>query len=136
MPDVATSVIVNNEGKILILKRSKKVRTYKGLWGGVAGYIEKEEKPYETAIKEISEEVGLKENDVILIKKLDPVELTDYYEDEIYNWKIFSFLFKTEKKGKIQIDWEHLEYRWIKPTEIEKYDTAPGFKEIVSKLVQ
>ena len=135
MLKVATCLLINDEGKLLILKRSEKVRTYKGLWGGVAGYVEENEEPYETAIKEIREEVGIKGVDVSLIRQLDPIKLTDFYEGEKYDWKIFPFLFKIEKKGKIDIDSEHLEYRWIPPSEIEKYDTVPHLKDIVSKLL-
>ena len=124
-----------DDGKLLILKRSKKVRTYKGLWGGVAGYIEENEDPYETAIKEIREEVGINEEDIILIKQLDPIEFTDFYNGEQYCWEIFPFLFKIEKNSKINIDWEHLEYLWISPSEIGKYDTVPRFKDIVSILL-
>ena len=135
MLKVATCLLINDEGKLLILKRSEKVRTYKGLWGGVAGYVEENEEPYETAIKEIREEVGIKGVDVSLIRQLDPIKFTDFYEGEKYDWKIFPFLFKIEKKGKIDIDSEHLEYRWIPPSEIEKYDTVPHLKDIVSKLL-
>ena len=134
MPNVVTVLLINDEEKILILKRSNKVRTYKGLWGGVAGYIEENEKPYETALKEIKEEVGLENEDVKFLKKFDPISFTDIYEKKRYDWKIFSFLFKIKEKRKIKIDWEHSEYRWIAPSEIKKFDTVPHFKDIVSKL--
>lgn len=100
MPKVVTCLLVNNEGKLLILKRSDKVRTYKGLWGGVAGYIEENETPYETAIKEIKEEAGLDKKDVSLVKKLDPIPFTDLYKGERYDWEIFPFLFRIEKRRK------------------------------------
>ncbi|UCF49154.1 MAG: NUDIX pyrophosphatase [Thermoplasmatales archaeon] len=135
MPDVATSILLNSDGKILILKRSDKVKTYKGQWGGVAGYVEKNEKPFDTAIKEIFEEVGLMKEDVKLIKKLDPIFITDYYEQEKYEWKIFVFLFKTKKESKIRIDWEHSEYRWITPSEIINYNTVPHLKDVIKKLI-
>jgi len=135
MPKVVTCLLVNNEGKLLILKRSDKVGTYKGLWSGVAGYVEENETPYETAIKELKEEAGLDKKDFNLVKKLDSIHFTDNYKGKRYDWEIFPFLFRTEKKKKIDIDWEHLEYRWIPPSDIIKYDTVPHFKEIVSKLL-
>ena len=134
MPNVVTVLLINDEEKILILKRSNKVRTYKGLWGGVAGYIEENETPYETALKEIKEEVGLENEDVKFLKKFDPISFSDIYEGERYDWKIFSFLFKIKEKRKVKIDWEHTKYRWIAPFQIKKFDTVPHFKDIVSKL--
>jgi len=135
MPTVVTVLLINDEKKILILKRSNKVSTYKGMWGGVAGYVEENEEPYETATKEIKEEVGLEYKDVELLKQLDPISFTDFYEGKRYDWKIFSFLFKLKEKRKIKIDWEHSEYRWIAPSQIKKFDTVPHLKEIVSKLL-
>jgi len=134
MPKVASCLLKNKEGKILLLKRSEKVRTYKKMWGVVAGYIEENEKPYETAIKEIREEVGILEDKLELIEKLRPIEYTDIYKGEKYDWKIYPFVFLVKKKGKINIDWEHLEYCWIHPADIEKYNTVPRLKEIVKSI--
>ena len=135
MPSVATSLIIDSDGKILILKRSDKVKTYKGFWGGVAGYIEKNEKPLDTAYKEIREEVGLKKEDVNLKKRLDSIKITDFYENKRYDWEIFVFLFELSKKKVIKIDWEHSEYRWIKPSDIIEYNTVPHLKEIVKEIL-
>ena len=135
MPSVATSLIINNDGKLLILKRSNKVKTYKGFWGGVAGYIEKNEKPIETAYKEISEEVGLEKEYLILKRELDPIKITDFYENKRYEWEIFVFLFELSKKSDIKIDWEHSEYKWIKASEITNFKTVPYLKEIVKKII-
>ena len=66
MPDVV-SCILFRKGKILLLKRSNKVSTYKGFWGVIAGYVEEDETPEETAYKEIKEEVGIEKNDVKLL---------------------------------------------------------------------
>ena len=131
MPDVVTCLLQNKEGKVLILKRSDKVGTYKGLWSGISGYIEKGEKPIETALKEIREETKITE--VLLVKENKPISFTDSYEGKNYNWNIFSFLFKTEKKDKVQIDWEHTEYRWILPSKMGEYKTVPRLKEIADK---
>jgi 8-oxo-dGTP pyrophosphatase MutT (NUDIX family) len=135
MSSVATSLIINNDGKLLILKRSDKVKTYKGFWGGVAGYIEKNEKPIETAYKEIKEEVGFEKEYLTLKKRLDPIKIIDYYDNKRYAWEIFVFLFELSKKRNIKIDWEHSEYKWIRPSEIINYKTVPHLKEIVKKII-
>jgi len=134
MARIASSIIMNSEGKILIMKRSDKVRTYKGMWGVAAGYIEEDETPLETAYKEIREETGIEGEYLTLLKQFEPVEINDIYEDKNYNWIIYGFLFKSKKKDKVNIDWEHTEWRWIAPSEIKNYKTAPHLKDMVFKM--
>jgi len=134
MPKVVTCLLMNDD-KLLILKRSDKVSTYKGLWGGVAGYVEEHEEPYETALKEIKEEVGIEKKDVSLVRKCDTFTFTGYYEGKKYEWTIYPFLFRMRKKNEIKIDWEHSKYKWISPLEIGRYDTVPHLKDIVFKTL-
>jgi len=134
MPNVTTSIIINEEGEVLLLKRSDKVKTYKGFWCGISGYIEKNELPIETSYKEIFEETGLSENDIVLIKSLDPICFYDVYKGNKYYWKVFPFLFKIRKKSKVQIDWEHTDYGWFKPAEVEKLNTVPRLKDLIQKI--
>ena len=136
MPSVVTCILIDYHENILILKRSDKVRTYKGYWGGIAGYIEEGEKPIDTAFKEIREETGLTDKDVELIKTLNPIEFTDFYEEEKYDWKVYPFLFRIRKENKIRIDWEHISYKWIKPSDIDKFKTVPRLREVVLKIVK
>jgi len=136
MPKVVTCLLVNDVGELLILKRSDQVRTYKGMWGGVAGYVEENEKPVETAYKELREEVGLDKENVELINEFDVEKFSDVYKGIRYDWEVFPFLFKTGKKSKVEIDWEHTDYRWISPSEIEKINTVPHFRDIVLKILK
>jgi len=136
MSSVVTCLLLDKNENILILKRSDKVRTYKGCWSGVAGYVEEGEEPVDTAFKEIREETGLTDNDVELIKTVDPIEFTDFYEEEKYDWKVYPFLFKLRKESKIRIDWEHISYKWIKPSDIDKFEVVPRLREVVLKLLK
>jgi 8-oxo-dGTP pyrophosphatase MutT (NUDIX family) len=106
------------KGKILILKRSEFVRTSKGRWAGVAGYVEKGETPEEMARKEIGEETGI--NDAKLVKKGEPFSV----RSETGAFRVHPFLFDVDT-DEVTIDWEHTEYVWIEPEDIEKYDTVP-----------
>ena len=136
MPKVVTCLLMNKD-KLLILKRSDEVGTYKGLWGGVAGYVKEHEEPYETALKEIKGEVGIDgigKKDVSLVRKCDPFTFTGCCEGKKYEWTIYPFLFRMKKKNKIKIDWEHSKYKWISPLEIGRYDTVPHLKDIVFKI--
>ena len=64
---IVTSFLKHND-KILILKRSNKVKTMKGLWAGVSGIIENNEPPIERAKIEIFEELGIGQQYIRLIK--------------------------------------------------------------------
>ena len=60
---------LESDGEILILLRSKKVRSYKSTWGGVSGLIDPGHTADEQAVQEIAEETGLAPADIRLIKK-------------------------------------------------------------------
>jgi 8-oxo-dGTP pyrophosphatase MutT (NUDIX family) len=67
----ATKIVtcfITNENKILLLRRSDKVKSMKGLWAGVSGIIEKDEQPLARAKREIFEEIGLHEAQIKLLK--------------------------------------------------------------------
>jgi len=121
---VVTCFLKREDGKILIMKRSEKVGTYRGRWGGVAGYLEDE--PLNQAFKEIEEETGLKKEEVELIKEGKPVEVID--EELRRKWIVHPFLFLV-KNPQIKIDWEHIEIKWIEPEEMEHLHTVPGLYE-------
>ena len=135
MPQVVTCVLVHHE-KILVLKRSSSVRTYKGMWGGVAGYIEPGEKPLQTAMKEIQEEVGLRPDDVQLLVTGDVLTFTDTSEGERYDWVVHPFLFRLKHERPVRIDWEHSEYRWVDPQELSNLPTVPHFPDTVTALLR
>jgi 8-oxo-dGTP pyrophosphatase MutT (NUDIX family) len=133
VPQVVTCILKNEE-KILLLKRSHKVGTYRGLWSGVSGYIEKHEEPYETAVKEIQEELGITSEALELIWKGNPIEISDVHEGKSYDWIIHPFLFHIRSKNLVNLDWEHDEYRWIFPSEVKKFNTVPGLDQVIINL--
>lgn len=134
MPQVVTCIL-EQDGKILLLKRSNQVGTYRGLWGGVAGYVEEFEDPYDTAIKEIREEAGIRVDALQLIRRGDPIEFSDTYEGRRYDWVVYPFLFHVESKDLVHIDWEHEEYRWVNPSEVKKMETVPGLDDVIRQLL-
>lgn len=135
MPQVVTCVLMH-QGKVLLLRRSDRVRTYKGLWGGVAGYVEPGEQPLQTAYKELREETGLTPDLVRLVAQAEPIAFTDVYQGERYDWTIHPFLFELLKDKNLKIDWEHSEYRWVKNEDLPAYQTVPHFPETVQRLTQ
>jgi len=134
MPQVVTCIL-EHEGKILLFKRSNLVGTYRGLWGGVAGYVEELEDPYDTAVKEIRQEAGIGLDALKLVRKGEPIEFSDIYDGRRYDWIVHPFLFHIRSKELVRIDWEHEEYRWVTPSELKKFDTVPGLDEVVAQLL-
>ena len=117
------------------MKRSNQVGTYRGLWGGVAGYVEELEEPYDTAIKEIRQEAGIEVDALELVRKGNPIEFSDTYDGRRYNWIVYPFLFHIQSKELVQIDWEHEEYRWVHPSDVKRLETVPGLDEVITQLL-
>ncbi len=111
---------------ILILRRSKKVGTYQRAWAGVSGYLDRDD-PLEQAYTEIREETGLFKSSVKLIKQGIPIEVIDKSINR--KWIVHPFLFHVTDPERLRIDWEHTEFKWIKPDELTRYNTVPGLKK-------
>lgn len=125
------TVFLEHDKKILILKRSQKVRTMKAKWGGISGYLEQEE-PVKRALKEIEEETGLNNQNVKLLNVGEPLEAVQSSEPEI-TWIVHPYLFSSNT-NQIRIDWEHDEYRWINPKELKNYETVPRLEDALDRV--
>ena len=130
--EIVTSFL-DHEGRILILRRSEKVRTYRHRWAGVSGSIETGETPLEAAVREITEETGLARGEFDLAKEGGRLTTIDYALGVRWNIHVFRFSVKTPK---ITIDWEHTEFAWIEPSEISKYDTVPNLGESLKRVLE
>jgi len=129
---IVTSFI-KNDGKVLLLKRSDKVKTMKGLWAGVSGIIEYNEIPLNRAKIEIFEEVGLKEDQIKILKSLNEMRITSpQYKN--HEWIVYPFLFTTENL-EIKLNWENSDYCWIDPKEITKFETVPNLDKVLFNLI-
>lgn len=129
---IVTSFIQDNQ-KILILRRSNKVKTMKGLWAGISGIIEKNETPLTRAKIEIHEEVGISEDKIRLVKAAERLKVNSpQYEN--HEWEIFPFLFEA-KNPDIKLNWENSEYRWITIDELKNYNTVPNLEKVLQNLL-
>ena len=123
---------LESDGEILILRRSRQVGSYQGKWAGVSGFIETTAD--EQTLVEIEEETGLSQEDLKLIKRGEPLSIED--KKIGIKWVVHSYLFRIEDRGKIKIDWEHKETKWIKPEEIGNYQTVPKLKETLARVYE
>ena len=117
-------------GEILILRRSGQVGSYQGRWAGVSGYIETTAD--EQALIEIEEETSLAGEDLKLIRKGKPLTAED--EQLGIKWVVHPYLFHIKDRGKIKIDWEHKETKWIAPKDIDNFETVPMLKEALARV--
>ena len=124
--DVVT-VFLEYKGKILILRRSKKVRTMKYKWAGISGYIENTNSPLKQALIEIREETGLSNEKIKFVRSSPPLEATGIDSPNTL-WIVHPYLFHTYT-NQIKIDWEHDEYKWINPREIANYECVPKLQD-------
>ena len=119
--------------KILILKRSNKVKSMKGLWAGISGIIEKNEPPLARAKIEIFEELGIKNDEIKLLKEAEKMRIVSpQYEN--HEWEVFPFLFEI-KESKIKLNWENSEFKWIKAEDISNYETVPNLDKVLFNLL-
>ena len=131
--NIVTSIIKYQE-KILLLKRSNKVKTMKNVWSGVSGIIENDdESPLSRAKIEIFEEIGLAEKNIELLKS-NPQTKIDSPQYKNHTWNIFPFMFKVEIP-EIKLNWENSEFVWIDPNDIIDYKTVPALKQILFDLL-
>ena len=121
----------NKDYDFLILKK-------KGTWTGwqfVQGEKEKQEE-WEAAVKrEVKEETGL--TNIELIKKLDiKADYWFVWEGEKVHKFLTFFLVKTDKKHKIKLSVEHSDYKWcgyketLKDLKYNKEQFKKAFEEL------
>jgi len=131
--NIVTSIIKHQE-KILLLKRSNKVKTMKNVWSGVSGVIENDdESPLSRARIEIFEEIGIVGKNIKLLKSNEQIKI-DSQQYKNHTWNIFPFLFQVETP-EIKLNWENSEFVWIDPNNIVNYKTVPALKEILFDLL-
>ncbi len=71
------TIFVKYKEKILLLKRGDKVRTYKGKWNTIAGYLDEIKPIKEKILEELGEEIGVFKKDILNIKYGDYYQLED-----------------------------------------------------------
>ena len=120
---IVTSFLRNSE-KILLLKRSGRVKSMKNLWAGISGIIEDDEKPFSRAKIEIFEEVGIKESEITLIKEGDKlvIESPQYIN---HQWEVYPFLFSCTSR-EIKLNWENSDSKWFSVDKLNDFQTVPS----------
>ncbi len=121
---VVTSFLERADGRVLLLRRSDRVGSFRGRWAGVSGYLE-EPSPGAQARREIREETGIAAGDLEAVAEGAVVYARD--GDRVYAVSPFRFRVSAPR---IRLDWEHSEYAWVDPAEISHRDTVPKLDRV------
>ena len=97
----------DKELKFLLLKRNKN-KLYEHLWQGVAGKIEKDEKAWQTAVRELKEETGFEPKRMFIADHVS--HFYEKYEDRMNLVPVFGI--EVDSKDVILSD-EHIDYKWV-----------------------
>jgi len=110
------------ERRILLLQCSDMVGSYQGRWSAVSGYLEDATLLLQ-ARGEIREEVGLSDDEVLLVAVGEPIEVPAPELAKV--WVVHPFLFAIDNPEHIKLDRENVEPSWMAPEEITNYTAVP-----------
>lgn len=120
------------QDEVLLARRSERVRTYRGAWAAISGYVEPNISPIDQAYQEIQEETGLGRDDVTLARTGEPVAFRD--ADIAQDWVVHPFLFITRRPDAVQHDWEAHEFAWMAPDAVVGLVTVPRLAEALARV--
>jgi 8-oxo-dGTP diphosphatase len=116
------------ETRMLLVRRSQKVGSYRGHWAGVSGFVEPNVTPDEQAYTELEEETSLQRDQVRMLRRGAVVDYSDAKLGR--HFYIHPFLFEALTPELVRIDWEATEMRWIVPSELPSFETVPKLQEV------
>lgn len=128
------TIFICYQQKLLLLKRSDKVNTYKQKWNTVAGYLDELKPIKEKILEELGEEVGIQNEHIDSYCFGERYTFTDKKAKK--TWIVYPALVTLKQKPTITLDWEHTEYRWIKPNELSTFDHVPQLERSLAHIQQ
>lgn len=127
---LASAVIQDKEGRVILLRRNSKNKTFKGCWQFPEGKMEFGEGPEQALKREIKEELGLD----ILEQHLLFTD-TSSFSISTKKYSLIRIVFKVRYKGNISLDDEHDKYKWFNPTILPaNLKFVEGTKEVLRKV--
>jgi len=133
LPDVrakrVVSAILENRGRILLVRRSQEVGSFRGRWSAISGYIEGREDPKVRAVQEAREETGIRG------LKFRAAGRTVLARDDGTAFVVHPFLFEAPSR-RVRLDWENVEHRWVRPEDVDRFDTVPRLKDVIATVLR
>lgn len=124
------TAVLRNRGRILIVRRSEKVGSFRGRWSAISGHLEGREDPKARAVREVREETGLRG----LAFRAAGAPILARHDATMY--VVHPFLFDVASR-RVRLDWENVEHRWIRPAdELDRFQTVPRLKDVVAAVLR
>jgi len=117
--------------KYLLLHYPSNAKAPKEYWDFPKGHIEKGEKIEETVKREVREETGLDDIEIIEGFKEWIRYFFKFKEKNIF--KVVTFLLAETRTKKVKISWEHIGFKWLSYEEAIKKLTFKNAKETLKK---
>lgn len=111
--------------EFLLLKRSDG-QPYPGLWQMVSGKIKKDEKAYQTALREIKEETGLIPQQLWVAPTVN-----SFYEPKNEFICLLPVFAARVNSSEVKLSDEHTDYKWVNKSETQKLLAWEGQRKAV-----
>ena len=131
-PSMVVTSVLKNQNEVLVLRRSKEVKTMQEKWAGVSGYLEKKEDLLSRALIEIYEETRINKDELVLRKIFDRSNV-QIHNELMINIQPFCFVSNTRN---VVLDWEHSDYYWMNKKEMDNFEFVPRLKQIISRCFE
>jgi len=116
------TTLIENKGRYLVLKRSRKNLTNKGKWQFPEGKVKFGEELKKALKREVEEETNL----VVTDAKLIGIHSSILRRTKSI-FRMFRTIFSCKVSGKVKLSRDHNEYKWIDKKELEKLNVIESF---------
>ena len=121
------AIIMNKEGKMLILHRTETAPSMPNKWDFPGGDLDFGEDATEGIKREIREETGLD------LRDLRPFDVESRINQVGDFWVTIAYMAETDLDD-VSLSYEHDEYRWVSKEEFLSLESSDKLKKFVRKL--
>lgn len=121
-------MVVRNDGRVLLLKRSEDETHLQGMWDVPGGSVDEGETPRETAVREAKEEAGVE------VEVERPVKTWSYTDEGIEHRAGVTFLCRPVTDD-VELGEEHTDFMWATEAELEELEMYEELRDSVAEIL-
>ena len=124
---VAACALIDADGRVLLAQRPPG-KPMEGLWEFPGGKVEADERPEETLIRELKEELGI----VVSEPCLAPLTFASHAYP---NFHLLMPLYVCRRWEGIVTPLENQQVKWVKPNQLRDYKMPPADEPLIAHLM-